>query len=264
LSKGYNLSNSGNHFAHVFGLIGPTGAEIRPVEGLRKNWPFSEAFINLLNSTRYCKTVKSVKSVKIFTGSFHESLLHVRTKFSIVDISVTIGPGSNLSLICDHVIFCVQIKIKVNLDAGSLFFGAKAAKYKKLKSFKFSAKDGTTGAGTKVGKLLLLSRIQILVDNLLENTNIFNIRVSTDKCFKSGFGSIRAKMAEIESIEVLELLYTRIFTFNTDDRAFVLVLEALHVPVVEANASDPHAKAAKVAPYAHVHVHKCAVVHNFC
>jgi hypothetical protein len=44
-----------------------------------------------------------------------------------------------------------------------------------MKSFQFSAKDGTTGASTKVGKLFLLSRIQILVDNLLENINIFNI-----------------------------------------------------------------------------------------
>ncbi len=62
-----------------------------------------------------------------FRGQFHERFTsHVRkTKFSIIDISVIVGPSSILSLICDHVFFCVQTKIKANLDAGSLFFGAK-------------------------------------------------------------------------------------------------------------------------------------------
>jgi hypothetical protein len=121
----------------------------------------------------------------------------------------------------------------------------------KVKSFQFSAKDGTTCASTKVGELFLLPRIQILVNKLLENINIFNIKVSTDKCFESSFSSIRAKIAKIESIEVLELLYTRIIIFNTDDRASVLV--------VKANASDPHAKAA----WSIHELYKCAVEHNF-
>ena len=34
-------------------------------------------------------------------------VLHL-DKFSIVDISVTVGPSSNLSLICDHDNFCAQ------------------------------------------------------------------------------------------------------------------------------------------------------------
>jgi hypothetical protein len=127
----------------------------------------------------------------------------------------------------DVVYIHIHNHIHINHGFGGLGGGNKelvAAKHDKFtKSLAFSFIDGTTCASTKVGKLSLLSRIQILVDNFLENNNIFNIRVSTDKCFESSFGSIRAKMAEIESIEVLELLYTRIFTFNIDDKAFVLV-----------------------------------------
>ena len=33
------VSNSGNHFKQTLRVTGPTGAEIRPVKGLSKNWP---------------------------------------------------------------------------------------------------------------------------------------------------------------------------------------------------------------------------------
>jgi hypothetical protein len=116
-------------------------------------------------------------------------------------------------------------EMAVKCDAGSFFFG---------KSFISGFIDGTTCASIKVGKLFLLSRIQIQIDNFWENINIFNTRVYTDKCFKSGFISIRAKMTKIKSIEVLWPLYTRSITFNTNVKASILVFEA--------NASDRHVK----------------------
>jgi hypothetical protein len=56
----------------------------------------------------------------ISRGQFHErSVPHVRLiKFSIINISVTVGPSSILSLICDHDIF----HVKCIYDAGGLVF----------------------------------------------------------------------------------------------------------------------------------------------
>jgi hypothetical protein len=104
------------------------------------------------------------------------------------------------------------------------------------KSFQFTAKDGSTSASTNMGKLLLLSKIQILVDTFLENINFSNIKVSTDECFESSFSSIGVKMAEIDPIEKLELLYTINLIYNNYDKACVS----------EANASVPHAVALAV------------------
>jgi hypothetical protein len=116
------------------------------------------------------------------------------------------------------------------------------------KSFQFNAKDGSTGGSTNIGTLFLLSKIHILVNNHFENINIINIKVSTDECFESSFSSIRTKMAEIEPIEELELLYTRNIIFNSNDRVSVLIFEV--------NASDAHASStlAKAVPHAAPHV----------
>jgi hypothetical protein len=81
----------------------------------------------------------------------------------------------------------------------------------------FSLKDGSTN--TNAGKLFLLSKIQILIHNQFENinNNIYNIKVPTDKCFEHSFSSIRAKTAELESIDNLELLCTSNCICNNND-----------------------------------------------
>jgi hypothetical protein len=122
---------------------------------------------------------------------------------------------------------------------------AKAAKYSAnplfhrfAKSLIFSLKDGSTTASTNTGKLFLLSKIQLLINIHLENIIIIFFKVPTDKCIEHSFNSIRAKMAELEPIEELELLHTT----NIEDIACVRVSEAKASEVPHALAA-PHASA---------------------
>jgi hypothetical protein len=70
-----------------------------------------------------------------------------------------------------------------------------------IQILQFSPKDGSTTASTNTGKLLMMSKIQVLINNLLETINIIFIKVPTDKCIEHTFGSIRARMAELEPIK---------------------------------------------------------------
>jgi hypothetical protein len=107
------------------------------------------------------------------------------------------------------------LKLAVKYDAGSFI-------WVDSESLIFSLKDG----GTNAGKLFVLPRIQTVIYNQFENVknknNIYNIKVSTDKYFEHSFGSFRAKTAELQSIDNLELLHIS----NTEDIVFVRVSEA--------------------------------------
>ncbi len=131
--------------------------------------------------------------------------------------------------------------VAVKFDTSPLFLDAGSITVESLESLSFSFIDGSTYA--YAGKIFSLSRIQILIQNQFENinNNNYNIKYPADECFESSFSSIRARMAKIGSIEVLELLYTRIIIFDTDVRAFILVFEV--------NASDPHAWVLHAVPH---------------
>ena len=105
-------------------------------------------------------------------------------------------------------------------DAGPLFNSESSESSESwLFSLLLSFKDGSTNAN--IGKLLFLSRLQIIIQNKFENinNNIYNIKAPTDECFEPSFSSIRAKMAELEPIEKLELFYTSNLIYNIEDRA---------------------------------------------
>jgi hypothetical protein len=132
-------------------------------------------------------------------------------------------------------------ELEAKCDAGSLVIGIF------VQIFRFRPKDGSTTASTSTGTIFILSGIQLLINNHLEYINIIFIKVSTDKCIKHNLNSIRAKMAELESIENLDILYTlnRMLTLikvakALDPHASVIsVPQALAVPhasVLHANA----------------------------
>jgi hypothetical protein len=177
----------------------------------------SGSYVQISNSIQL-----TVCIFKFSRGQFHERFTpHVmKTKFSIIDNSVTVGPSSIQSLICDHDTFHVTCiydfgrdkekeLVAANSDAGSFHFSLckdkeQAVKWFVIKSFQFSARDGTTSASTKVVKFFLWSVVQVLVKKSFDNINSFDIKVFTDECFENSLSSIRARI-KIKSIEFLEV-----------------------------------------------------------
>jgi hypothetical protein len=179
----YNLSNSGQiykHVEHVFGSIGPTGAEIWPCKGYRG-----------LNKTRPVIGLSKIQPVKGLSKT-----RPYRTEVFLVTRIYDFGRDKEKELVA------------ANSDAGSLTLTLI------LQIFQFSLKDGSIRVNTKVGNLFLLSRIQILVDNLLENINIFIIRDYIDKNFESDFSSIGANIVKIKSIEYFHRVNATKYNFK--------------------------------------------------
>jgi hypothetical protein len=83
------------------------------------------------------------------------------------------------------VVFCPNLRI-ITITFDAIDKELVAAKCSFEKSLQFTAKEGSTGDSTNIGKLFLWSIIQVLVDNFLDDINIINIKVSTDKFLLSG------------------------------------------------------------------------------
>jgi hypothetical protein len=158
------------------------------------------------------------KCAEILEAFFSRGQSHKRYKSHKSHVRKTI-----LSLICDHDILHVrdkelvainsvgsiqtEAKIKAKAAKYPLFYAAAAAlNLENKKSFQFFAKDGTTCVSTKFDRFFLISSIQILVDNFLEDINTFNIKVATDKCFGSSFSLIKANMTKKSTVVLLSLL----------------------------------------------------------
>jgi hypothetical protein len=144
-----------------------------------------------------------------------QNLFNVKMPFDARYIPYTNNNGNFSSL--DEAYKCAVLEafqILIYNDAGSF-------QQTFQQTFQICPKDGSTRASTKFGKLCLLSKIHILINNHLENINIIIIKVPTDECYEHMFSSIRTKMAELEPTENLEVFYTSNYIYNIEAKAIL-------------------------------------------
>jgi hypothetical protein len=176
--KGYNLSNSGNHFKGIFSSIGPTGAEIRSVKVLSKNLSKNWTYLTFYEPEQCAVSCGQLWSAVVGLG---------------------LGRGANF------------------LFSYELYKGlSKIRPFQNVLSFREMYKCAVEHKCDVFSGYNLSYSSYNLSGYQDYNYNYYNLSNSGNiyKCFKTSFSSIRAILAELEASQNYTVKINKLSSFS--------------------------------------------------